>query len=213
MSPARGFTLLELLVAIAIFALIGLGAYTALFAVLDARAATQKQSERLAAVQYAVDTLVDDLRQAVNRPIRATRPARRAPLYAPGERSDPLIAVTRGGRANPADLPRSTLARVRWHLDDGALERSVRARPDAPVTSDVRRRRLLDRVDAVTFRILATDDEWNERWPPLNAGPDTGLPEAVEVTFELADWGEVTRLVALARGGGGGGDEPDTGAD
>lgn len=200
MSHARGFTLLELLVAMAIFGLIGVGAYTGLFAVLDAREATRAQSERLAGVQYAVDAMVEDLRQAIDRPVRATRPERRAPLYAPGEGGDPLLAVTRGGRPNPAGLPRSTVARVHWHLAQDGLERSTLARPDATRAVAPPRRRLLERVEAVRFRFLDTDGDWSQRWPALNDTGEPGLPRAVEVTFVLADWGEITRLVAIARG-------------
>ena len=202
-TPPRGagFTLLEVLVALAIFAVIGVAAYTGLFAVLDARAATRAQSERLAAVQYAVDTLAGDLRQAVARPVRAAQPRERAPLYSPGANIEPLFAVTRGGWPNPAGLTRSSLARVRWQLEGERLERSWHARVDATAGAAPVRRLVLDRVAAVELRFLADDGEWTERWPPLNTGSvDPGLPRAVEVRLELADWGEVRRLFALPQG-------------
>jgi general secretion pathway protein J len=209
--PARsedGVTLLELLVALAVFAVIGVAAYTSLFSVLDARAATERQSERLAAVQYAVGALAEDLRQAVDRPVRSIRPAARGPLVAQ-EGTGPLLRITRGGWPNPAGLPRSTLARVEWLLDDDRLVRRWRARPDAPETVEPTRRVLLGDVDALDLRFLDADGDWQERWPPLNVAPDAvGLPRAVEVTLDLADWGEVRRLFALpagARPGGGGG--------
>lgn len=202
MNP-RGFTLLELLVALAIFTVIGAAAYTGLFAVLDAREATRAQSERLAAVQYAVDTLVDDLAQATDRPVRRVQPRERASLYAPGPDIEPLLAVTRGGRPNPARLPRSTLGRVEWFLDDRRLVRRIRARPDAPAQVEPVRRRLLERVDDAALRFRDAEGEWSPRWPPLNAPETTGtLPRAVEITLELADWGELRRLVALPRGDG-----------
>lgn len=202
MTP-RGFTLLELLVALAIFTVIGAAAYTGLFAVLEAREATRSESVRLAAVQYAVDSFVDDLAQATDRPVRSLQPRERAPLYAPGPDIEPLLAVTRGGWPNPARLPRSTLARVEWLLEDRQLVRHARARPDAPDQVDPVRRRLLERVEDVALRFRDADGEWSPRWPPLNA-PDTvgALPRAVEVTLELADWGEVRRLVALPGGNG-----------
>ncbi|MFW5970301.1 MAG: type II secretion system minor pseudopilin GspJ [Halofilum sp. (in: g-proteobacteria)] len=202
MNP-RGFTLLELLVALAVFTVIGVAAYTGLFAVLDARDATRSESERLAAVQYAVDTFVDDLVQATDRSVRSVQPRERAPLYAPGPDAEPLLAVTRGGWPNPARLPRSTLGRVEWFLDERQLVRQTRARPDAPDQVEPVRRRLLERVEAATLRFRDADGEWSPRWPPLNA-PDTAatLPHAVEVTLELTDWGEIRRLVALPRGEG-----------
>jgi len=200
MIGARGFTLIELIVAMAIFALIGVGAYTALFAVLDAREATKAQSERLAAVQYATDAMVADLRQAVARPVRSIDPQRRVPLYAPGTGADPLLAITRGGSPNPAGLARSNLTRVRWHLVDSGVERSVLPRPDASQRADPPQRRLLERVESVDLRFLGQDGAWDDRWPPLNAERAVNLPRAVEVTFELTDWGEIKRLVALPAG-------------
>ena len=200
-ARTRGFTLLEVLVALAIFAVIGVAAYTGLFAVLDARAATEAQSERLAAVQYAMDTLADDLRQAVVRPVRAAQPRERASLYSPGANIEPLFAVTRGGWPNPAGLTRSSLARVQWQLDGERLERSWHARVDATAGVAPVRRLVLDRVAAVDLRFLDQHGEWTERGPPLNEQSATpGLPRAVEVTLELADWGAIRRLFDLPQG-------------
>lgn len=195
-----GVTLLELLVAIAVFAVIGVAAYTALFSVLDARSATERQSERLAAVQRTVGALGDDLRQLVDRRVRAVQPARQAPLLSQRGQGA-LIEFTRGGWPNPADLPRSTLARVQWTLDDGSLRRYARARPDARPATDPTRRVYLNDVADVQFRFLDRDDNWQDQWPPLNTGPGrVGLPRAVEVTLELDDWGEIRRLFAVAPG-------------
>lgn len=198
MTPAHaGFTLLELVVAVAVFAVIGVASYTALIVVLDARNATDRESRRLAAVQYAVDTLAADLRQAAPRRVRSIRPRERAALYAPAGTGGPLIAVTRGGWPNPAGLKRSTLARVRWHLAGDRLERSWHAHPDAAAAAEPVRRLVLERVEAVDLRFRGAGGRWHDRWPPLNVA-GRGLPRAVEVTLVLPDWGEVRRLVALA---------------
>lgn len=196
-----GVTLLELLVALAIFTAIGVAAYTSLFAVLDARAASERQSERLAALQYTVGALADDLRQAIDRPVRAVQPDARAPLAAqPG--SGVIVRLSRGGWPNPAGLARSTIARVDWVLESDRLIRRWRSHPDALAQVEPTRRVLLDGVEDVRMRFLGgAGDEWHDRWPPLNARPGSvGLPRAVEVTLELAGWGEVRRLFALAQG-------------
>ncbi len=213
---AHGVTLLELLVALAVFAVIGVAAYTALFSVLDARSATERQSQRLTAVQRSVGALSDDLRQIVDRPVRALQPAQQAPLLAqPGQAA--LIEFTRGGWPNPADLERSTLARVQWTLDDGRLRRYAQARPDARPDPEPTRRVYLREVASVEFRFLDGEAEWRDQWPPLNTGPGpaaVALPRAVEFTLELEDWGEIRRLIAVAPGSGAGrGGGPNDGGD
>ena len=204
MTPrtARGVTLLELLVALAIFAIIGVAAYSALFSVLDARETTKRESARLAAVQYAVGRLGDDLRQAVARPVQTAQPEDGAALAAPGTGAY-LFALTRGGWPNPARVARSTLVRVSWSLDGKRLLRSWHARPDALASVEPVRRIMLEDVDDVQLRFLDKDGHWNQRWPPLNASPGTSatrLPRAVEVTLKLSDWGEIRRLFALPVG-------------
>jgi len=69
-DPARGFTLLELLVALAVFAIMSIAAYSGLRNVLFTRAAVEEQTRRLAAVQLAVFRLEQDIEQTVPRGIR-----------------------------------------------------------------------------------------------------------------------------------------------
>ena len=66
----RGFTLLELLVALAVFAIMATAAYSGLRSVLFTRAAVEEQSRRLAAVQMAVYRLEQDVEQTLARGIR-----------------------------------------------------------------------------------------------------------------------------------------------
>ena len=195
----RGLTLVELLVATAVFAVIGVMAYSALFSVLEARDTADRQADRLAAVQYAVSQLTDDLRQVVDRPVRAQVPVQGAPLRTPNDGVGVLV-LTRGGRPNPAAQARSSLARVHWGLDPaGRLLRAVQTRADLLPGEPPRDRVMLDDVEAVELRFLDRARRWHPRWPSLDpgAGADT-LPWAVEVTLELADWGEIVRLVPMA---------------
>ena len=196
---SRGLTLIELLVATAVFAVVGVMAYGALFSVLEARAAADRQAQRIAAVQYAVFRLVDDLGQVVDRPARSQIPAERAPLFTPTDGTR-VLTLTRGGRPNPADQARSSLVRVHWILDDDdRLLRAVQARVDTLPGSEPRERVVLEDVESVELRFLDRASRWHERWPTLDpgAGADT-LPWAVEVTLVLADWGRVVRLIPLA---------------
>jgi general secretion pathway protein J len=197
----HGLTLIELLIATAVFAMVGVMVYGALFSVLDSRKATDRQAQRLAAVQYAVTRLTDDLRQVVDRPVRAQVPTEGAPLFTPTD-GVRVLTLTRGGRPNPANQLRSSLARVHWVLDeDDRLLRAVGVHADTLPGSSPQRRLVLKDVESVELRFLDAGSRWQERWPPLNTAAGTiPLPSAVEFTLNLADWGEIVRLVPVTGG-------------
>lgn len=195
----HGLTLIELLIATAVFAMVGVMVYGALFSVLDSREATDRQAQRLAAVQYAVTRLADDLRQVVDRPVRSQVPTEGAPLFTPTDGMR-VLTLTRGGRPNPADQLRSSLARVHWVLDeDNRLLRATQAHADVLPGREPQRRVLLDNVEAVEIRFLDRASRWHQRWPTGDTGAGAmKLPWAVEFTLVLADWGEIVRLIPLA---------------
>ena len=69
-SGQQGFTLLEILIALAIFSIMSMMAYAGLTAVLDARASAVPRSEQLAQLQTTLYLLNEDLSQIIKRPIR-----------------------------------------------------------------------------------------------------------------------------------------------
>lgn len=208
LSPcaARGFTLLELLVALAVFAVVAVMAYGGLQGMLDAREHTRQTALRLGALQFAVSLLADDLRQAVP---RGVRDAYGDPLPAlAGERDG--IELTRAGHANPVEARRASIQRVRWGVESGALVRWSWPVLDRTPGSVPAGRRLLEEVRGLELE-YRVDETWQRQWPPDGTAAPP-LPRAVRVTLELADWGTVQRLVLLpeaqagvpGQGGGGG---------
>lgn len=199
-ARAGGLTLVELVVAIAVFTIIAAAAYAGLISVLEARDHAERRAERLAAVQYAVDALGEDVRETVARAVRTDiRGEGHAVTGGPDGRD--VLLVTRGGWPNPADLDRGNLLRVHWQLEDDTLQRSWRDRLDAVVGTPETRRTMLEDVDDVAVRFLGGDGEWRDDWPegaPEQAADE--VPRAIEVTLELGDWGEIERLFAIAPG-------------
>lgn len=193
-----GFTLLELTVALAIFAVLSTLAYGGLRQVLEARRETERVADRLAALQGALRQIELDLEQAAPRPIRDERGAPQGPLVASAI-SDLALELTSASWRNPAGLPRSTLRRVGYRVKNGVLFRYAWAvldrSPDSQPVAEV----LLTNVHQLELRFLDPQREWQREWPPLaqGSGGSQALPLAVEVTLELADWGVVQRLFRL----------------
>jgi general secretion pathway protein J len=186
----QGFTLLEILIALAIFAIMSIMAYAGLAAVLHARAATEPHSEQLAQLQMALYLLNDDLSQAINRPIRdelgSTEPA-----FSGGQGND-ILVLTRSVPTWSGDAAANSLQRVSYRFENGALYRQVWTLPDRTPQTQYRRRKLIN-AEQVTVRVYSKE---SETWLPYNGGSN-GIPKALELSFSLAGLGSIQRSFLL----------------
>lgn len=186
-----GFTLLELLVALAIFAVLAAIAYTALSQVLKTRRHLEAEAARLTALQTAFTVIERDIEQGVDRGVRDEFGDAELAMKSGGT-GTLLLSLTRSGWRNPLGLPRSHLQRVAYVFDKKQLLRqswSVLDRgPNVQPYSEV----LLDNVKTVELRFLDTAYAWQGFWPTPNQ--TAALPRAVEITVDLTDWGRITRL-------------------
>lgn len=193
-----GFTLLEMLIALAIFSLLAIMSYGGLRTVMAQQEQTEAAAERLSALQKTYLIMQRDIEQFVPRPIRDeygdTQPA-----LTGGE----TLQFTRGGWYNPLNYPRSSLQRVGYARDDQQLVRYVwrvldRAQDSEPLTEP-----LLEDVDEMRIRYLAGNNEWLEQWPPVQvvSAPQVSadLPRAIEVTLEHEYYGPLVWLFQLPR--------------
>lgn len=200
-ARTRGFTLLELLVALAVFAIMSVAAYGGLRNVLFTRTAVEEQNRRLAAVQLAVYRLEQDIEQAVPRGVRDEYGEPQAALIG-GDLAGDKLTLTRAGWDNPLGQPRATLQRVAYRLRDGRLWRLHWDVLDRGGLNEPRETLLLDRVREFRVRFLDQDD-WRDDWPPTatdeagNKSDLDALPRAVEIGLTLEDWGEIARLLPL----------------
>ena len=200
---ASGFTLLELLVAMGIFAVIGAMALGGLNAVVGQETQAREQTERLAKLQRALRLLSTDFSSVEPRYIRDELGSdRELPLTTDG-RGQFLVRLTRGGWPNPANLPhRGTLQRVQYRVEDGDLYREYWPVVDPVLGQEPRSEKLFGGVKDIKLLFLDTSQgtgEWQQQWPPLRntTGAPAGRPRAVQVTLDLEDWGEIERLIEI----------------
>ena len=207
MSPrGRGFTLLELLVALFIAAVMFAMGYGAISQALTSRDSLKEQQAHLLELQTAVRVLEQDFMQLAPRPVRQAigdEPAQPALLGAvPG--TQPIVALTRGGWANPAGLQRPGLQRVAYFLENGTLRREYWNVLDPTLASTTTKRDLMTHVKAVTLRYLDVAHQWQEQWPPGTAtirAQEQILrqrPLAVEITLDTEAWGKIVRIIEIA---------------
>jgi len=198
---ARGFTLVELLVAIAIFVIVGalaMGGYNELVKQANL---VEMNNARSRAVQAAVQRLAQDFATLEPRPVREPLGDSFQPALHADARTDYLVDLTRSGWSNPAGVPRSTLQRVTYRLEEDRLRRDYWYVLDRTLSAEPASTVLLDRVTEVKLRYMDANRRWHQQWPPNGySAPDMlrVRPIAVEITLELEDWGTITRLVEVA---------------
>jgi len=197
---AGGFSLLEVLVAVAIFALIAGAAFAGIEALIGARERVTQATERLRALDLALGGMVRDLGHALARPARGAGGAP-LPALAGGTQGFELSHMGFAALANPAAgrvrrtawaLDQQALTRIRWPSVDRA---DFGARPEPE--------RLVDEIEGLRLRYLDRSGQWRREWPPRE-GPDArldALPIAVEIELESRQLGPLRRLVQLPQGG------------
>lgn len=194
----RAFTLVELLVALAIFAVITALSYRSLAALLDSREALEKDARKWRDVALFVGRFERDLGAVVPRLASGPSGTALAPvssLLDLGGATAKGLAVTRAG----ALLQQNALAaphRIAYRLLDGRVERLAWTAADAAPRSEPAATPVLESVRALEFRFF-TGAEWRPDWGLPGTG--AALPAAVEVAVTLESGERVTRLVALPR--------------
>ncbi|MGD8379317.1 MAG: type II secretion system minor pseudopilin GspJ [Gammaproteobacteria bacterium] len=197
---SAGFTLLEILVAVAIFAVIGAAAMGSLDSLTRQRQDTRESLDRLKVVQQALTLLGRDLTQMRPVAARGAIHGNLQPALRGAEGDEYPLEFTRGGQTNPLGIRRSSLMRVAWRLEDDGLIRYHWGLVDlAPDSTPVRAIVLKDVTD-FSVRFMSAAGNPTLQWPPLTTEGMPALqqlPRAVEVTLELRDLGEIRRLVEL----------------
>ncbi|EJM1766044.1 type II secretion system minor pseudopilin GspJ [Escherichia albertii] len=183
-----GFTLLEMLIAIAIFASLALMAQQVTNGVTRVNSAVSEHDQKLNLMQQTMSFLSHDLTQMMPRPVRGEQGQREPALLASESEG---MRFVRGGVVNPLmRLPRSNLISVGYRIHDGYLERLAWPLTDAAGSVKPTMQKL---IPADSLRLQFYDGtHWQESWSSLQA-----IPVAVRMTLHSPQWGEIERIWLL----------------
>ena len=198
---ASGFTLIEVLVALAVFGVLSMLAFMTVDRTLANADLLTDRMDRLQSIQRTVRYLANDLMQAAPRPVRDELGDTYVASMRSDLQSDFAIELTHAGWPNPAGLPRSTQQRAAYRIEDDELIRYHWIVLDRTYANEPYATVLIDDILGLNFRFLLANGEWSEQWPPqgLQGGIGSRMrPRAVEIVLTLPEEGEITRVVEVA---------------
>ena len=203
MRAARGFTLLEVLIAIGITAVIGLGVWQVLHGIVQSRDRVDELAVQFKALQRTMLLLERDITQVVNRPARDIYGDYDFALTS--RENDFALLLTRQGWRNPLGIRRSSLQRVGWEYTGDSIRRRYWVSVDQGQEDESRDALMLENVTDFRIRFLDDQQTWRDNWPDddsmagqtLGAKPVVALPRGLEVIIEHERFGLLTRTFPM----------------
>lgn len=190
-----GFTLLEMLIALGVFAVIGVMSSQILSGIVDMSDTVRDRSDQLAELQRAMFIISRDIEQLTRRPVRDAFGDSTAAIII----GEPLIEFTRRGWQNPLRSPRSELQRVAYTVDDGDLVRQFWPLLDRGPDTEPIDQVLLRGVADVEFLAHASRGDEFRYWPvAVSADDDENALEAIELRLGHVVYGRLDRLWPVA---------------
>jgi general secretion pathway protein J len=196
----RGFTLIEVLVAMAILAVVIMATHQILDSTTKAKEASDEKIAELNGLQTAFRLMDQDFSQMTQRTVRNEAGDAQEQYLLAGryilESQYDGIAFVRDGWVNPINLlPRSELQAVGYRVLNDNLERVYRVYVDQLDNMEPRVQVVLKGIEELKFEFLDANNEWQEQWQ-IKA-----LPKAVAVTLQQIE-AEPIRRVFLVPGQG-----------
>lgn len=195
-----GFTLIEVLIAMAIFAMVGIASYSVFSAVTDSDIIGRERSAQINEIQRAMLVIERDLIQLAQRKIRIEGDApKNGYIHSDDSQFEDTVnnlAFVRNGWRNPGlMIPRSDVQSVAYYFDDetNSIIRAHFNFVDAVPGEEHKTRTLLTKVDSLTFEFFDGKD-----WKKTPSSAD--IPPAIAVIVEHQDVGLIRRQFLLPGG-------------
>jgi general secretion pathway protein J len=209
LGRARGFTLIEVLVAVAIFGVMSGVAYRALTSVLESRERLDVEHKKWRSIAIAFSRIEQDLGAIRARPARDAGGVLQPPLVGNQVIRVPTegqLMFSRAGYTDDKGIPGAP-TRVGFRARDGNLEYMTWYALDQGPRTTPAVRSILAGVDQFRVRYLDATGGWNDRWPAgsaVNAALDDAramIPRAIEIDLQLQSGERIRRVFAPLAGG------------
>lgn len=190
-----GFTLLEMMIAMAIFAVLSVTAFTIMRQMITSDEILQARVSRHEELLTAMSIIEQDLNYIIPRTSRvdfsSTKESAIIAISSRDDSSDSLM-ITRNSWLNPnLILSRSQLQRVRYRLDEGNLIREYFPFVDRLPSNEPKKRVLLSNVQGLKFKYLQ-QNQWQDDWPYFER-----LPQAIEINLTTEQEGLLSRIFIM----------------
>lgn len=187
-ASERGFTLVEMLVSLVIFAILASAGVGLLSASVSTQGAVDRSLSRVSAQERVGALFNADIGQAIARPVTGLGTAREDSF----EGSATTLSLTRAGWANITKQPRSSLQRVDWRIGEGGVVRLAYLFLDG--TDPGQPALIMRDVSQIGFRYRRADGGWSNQF---RSSERELLPAAVEMTIVPASGPPLVVIAAL----------------
>lgn len=199
----NGFTLIEVLVALFIFAIVGVMAASSLQTLLRNHRVMQRKNTELLQLNLAMALLRRDISQAIDRPIMGENGNQVA--FSGAQDS---MMFTRAGLINPLNISeRSNMQRIGYAFQGGVLTRLTWSVLDQPPDAKAESQPLLTGIRSIEWQYIGDGGQKSFTWPMTNqrkqtdAAPRSALPSTVLMVLHFQDGGVISSAFSIpARG-------------
>lgn len=181
MNRARGFTLLEILIALSVFALLATLTSSAMYHAFTTRSRVTAQADRLADLQRTMAFIQQDTQQIMPRAVQE--------ILFIGKPDE--VRFTRGGVFNTTTDAQSALQRVAYLCKKGELIRRHWPMLDTPSPKIYTDKTLLTNLSNCKMAYLSPQAQLTPNWEQNN------LPRAIQFSFDVIPWGNMSVLFAI----------------
>lgn len=193
----QGYTLIEVLIALVVFAILSTITSSILYQSFDTRKKINAQASQLNRLQLAIKIIENDTTQAIERSILGNE----LHSFPPFVGQSHYFEFTRNGLTNLLGIEqRSTLQRVAYLCINHQLIRRTWRHVDTQNRKEFQDKILLQGLRQCSFAFLSHArqllPEWREFAVQLNQKKET-LPMAIQFTITPHSWGNMSLLFAI----------------